>query len=222
MEIVRKDPRLMALYARSRRTELSTNYGPFCRKIGLSAEQLQRLGDAMLEEQLARQDLFGVRDEQGLRWDDPGLAALGRKVTAKLREDEIAVLGDDGYRQLKEYERILEVRNYVRDLAGTGLFAGVTIEPAQAEALIPIIANACPQYQRGGSASVGQTDWPTVDAQARTILSPQQMRWFTSGAPFGSTVGSRWSSAIAAELKRTLESSQAVETQLPERKPPDG
>ena len=54
---------------------------------------------------------------------------------------------------------------------------------AQADALVQAIAGASENYRKGYQANHNDIDWSAIEAQARTILTPEQFAVFTTMDP---------------------------------------
>ena len=110
-------------------------------------------------------------------------ATLERQFAEENRSARIALLGTDGYQQLRQYERSLPVRSLIVDRLGGALAATATpLTARQGEQLTQVLANANSQYRSGGAAMKDTIDWDAVLAQAPGLLSATQLEVFKATA----------------------------------------
>lgn len=176
-ECLRNDPQLQALYLKSSHARLRNDYGPFFASLRLTPEQVANVTAAMVKQQEQFMDLSAVADSQGVD-ASAAVGALRRQAAAEYETTQRALLGDEGFRQLREYERAASPRMLVKQVAGMALEQGEPITPQQAEQLTLALANASERYPRGGSADVRTINWAAADMQARMILTPAQLNLF--------------------------------------------
>jgi hypothetical protein len=197
---LRSDPALRSEYLASERVNLDTRYGPLLGRLGLGPEQADKFKDLMAAHAQALLQIRLAALPGGAA--EPN-ATLSSRETAdeRLRTAQAELLGDAGYRQLQEYERLLPLRYEVDGLAGSLVLTDTPLGASQAEQLIQIIANASSSYQKGAAADTPMpgngeilmplmlahqsidernVDWDSVLAQARTVLSPDQLEQFSN------------------------------------------
>lgn len=188
-----EDPRVQVLHAKMRRNAIRFNYGSFFRSQNLSPAQAAAVEDALLQREETQNDATAVMRAKGLSPKDPAIGALVSKAEEDYAKAQIQLLGDTGYKQLKDYERTLQLREMLAGVAGTATARGIDFPSAQAEKLLQIIAATSDSYGHGGWASMEQIDWEVVDAQAQLILSPEQFYAFrnlpSSGYQYTSSRG---------------------------------
>ena len=196
---LRNDPALRSQYLASERLNLEARYGPLLGQLGLSPEQASRFKDLLA---VHAQELLEIRLAAlpGGTAEPKADAASLDAAEKRLRAAESDLLGDAGYRQLQQYERLLPVRYEVDTLAGSLALTDAPLGSGQADQLLQIIANASEAYQKGGRADTPMPgngeqltplmlahasiteniDWNAVLAQARTVLSPVQFELFSN------------------------------------------
>jgi len=96
----------------------------------------------------------------------------------------MALLGQDGFQQLQDYERALPVEPLVANLAGV-LSAGTdALSDIQTQQLTQLLAQSCGFYRGGDTVRLGGIDWEAVLAKAPAFLSPGQISALqTNNAP---------------------------------------
>jgi hypothetical protein len=166
------DPKFQNLLLTARRASLATIYGPFFTKLRLSTEQIDRFKEAVLNYEENKMDSAAIRDAQTLASGNSAITDFDTKNSTELKEVLGTLLGEDGYRQLKDYERSLPARKAVDDFAGAAAIAGVPLAPDQAEQLTQLVAQTSPEFRNGGS--VKSVDWNQVLGGAITLLSDAQ------------------------------------------------
>jgi len=183
-ERLRTEPETQTLWVKSRRHELATKYGPLLRRLGLPPEIQARFEALALSRDEKEMDLQAVATTQGLKPEDPVLQKLRRDVVSDYETGVKTLLGDDGYREYKEFERFSGIREMVNGVVGGSvLVAREPLTTYQAEQLIQIMAHASPRFRNGGHATGSDLNWDVIDAQARAILTPAQFAFFTQMEP---------------------------------------
>lgn len=196
---LRNDPALQADYLASERIDLGNRYGPLLSQLGLSSEQAARFKDLMTAHaQAVLQIRLAALPGAAV---DPNAGVPSREAADEfLHAAQVALLGDAGYRQLQQYDRLLPVRDEVTTLAGSLALTEAPLGSSQAEQLVQIIANASRAYQNGGNADTPMPgngelltplmlahrsieeniDWDSVLNQARAVLSSDQFELFSN------------------------------------------
>lgn len=196
---LRDNPALRSQYLTSERINLEARYGPLLGQLGLSPEQTSRFKDILAAH---TQELLEIRLAAlpGATAEPKADVSSRNAAEERLRAAESELLGDTGYQQLQQYERLLPVRYEVDALAGSLALTDAPLGSGQANQLLQIIANASEAYQKGGSAdtpmpgngeqltplmlahaSIAENiDWNSVLAQARAVLSPAQFELFSN------------------------------------------
>lgn len=93
------------------------------------------------------------------------------------------------------------MRNLIEGVAGAAALTGAPLNQTQAEALVDTIASPDPKTY----VNISGIDWATVDARARSILSPEQFRIYQFVSPVEAqsrhlpAVGNALKEALAAE-----------------------
>lgn len=208
-ECLRNDPQLQALYLKSSHARLRGDYAPFFASMRLTPEQVEDVTAAMVRQQEQFLDLNAVAESQGAE-AGAAVGTLRRQAAAEYETRQRALLGDEGFRQLREYERAASPRMLVKQVAGMALEHGEPITPQQAEQLTLALANASERYPRGGSADMRTINWEAADTQARVILTPAQLNLFQRSP-------TRAEIQLESAIKRALEREAAKRGTAPPR-----
>lgn len=190
----------------SRRTATRRLYAPLFR--GLNLDDAQREAfvahKAKLDE--SNSDLNAAAHAQGFDINDPAIVKLRGEFYSSYEKAQRELLGETGYRELKEFERTSGARDRVGNLAGLAAVSGLALTPVQADQLVRAIAEASPAYRKGGNASIVDLDWPALEAAMGTILSAEQRTLFaTQEAPGSGLFFARWN----VELLRATRAEKA-------------
>ena len=173
--------RAIALELVAYRAGLANTYGSLYRSLGLSTAKIEQFEDSMTEYAEARLDLRAVVAADGLAGRSPEIQEIKSEADENLRVEQIDLLGDAGYEQLQQFERVLPVRNFA---IGVPRFSGYPPEPlteTQTQQLTAILAGASKSYQTGGLATPDTVDWNTVLVQAHGILTEAQFEGLKTG-----------------------------------------
>lgn len=178
-----EDPKVQLLFYASERAQLTQTYGPFFRAHGLSPAQIEKLSDLIIRSRQQTFDLSEISRTKGVSFSDPAMVAQRKQGEAEVQAGLTEVLGESGYAELKDYARALDVHTFVGKVAGLAAVEGMPINREQADALVRVLANACPMYSLGGPANLSRIDWKAAEAQAQGILSPEQMKLLRTDKP---------------------------------------
>lgn len=168
-------PKLLDQFLRSYRASLSQRLLVYYQMAGLSPAQIASFEALATKHQAEATNLAAAAAAEGLDQSDPAIAALRQQQDEQFRADQIALLGDAGYRQLLDFNRSAKALDLVNGAAQLAADPADAYTSTQAEQLMQIVANASPQYQQGGAVDTTSVDWDRVLAQAAPILSPPQL-----------------------------------------------
>lgn len=179
-EIIENDPRLQALWLESGRANLQHEYGPLFASAHFTAAQIEKFRAAMMKRQEQLMDLSAVGQTRGSE-SKAAIETLRQQANTAFENEVRDALGEEGSAQFREYQRSVAVRPMLERMAGFAALQGEPLTSAQAEQLTAIVANACPDYAAGGRANLAKVDWGVADAEAETVLTPDQMALFKHG-----------------------------------------
>ena len=220
-ERLQREPETQILWIAYQRSRATQRYGALLRALALAPFQVERFHVILSRRDEQNMDLNAVMSEQGLSARDPALVKTRQKTEAEYQTAQREFLGDEGYRQLLDFERTAPIREMVNGWAGGAV--AITRAPftaEQGEQLIQILANASESYRRGHVTNTFDIDWDTADAKAREILSDAQFTLFKTMEP-PLPVGGRFQS----QLYRCGGQAQRADTSArpePAAKPPGG
>lgn len=215
------NPTAQAVRLASGRAKLRNSHGVLFRRLGLTPAQMERFQDITARRDEQKMDLNEIlrveAEANGIISAETGgaVSKLMSQVDADYEAGQRALLGEEGFRELREYGRTVETRTIASELAGAAVVAGVPFTAQQAEQLTQVLANASSAYREGGEASVWTIDWNQADEQARGILSEPQWTLFKTIDPPLSNNGRfnrRYNDAMSAASKAELERKQKTAT----------
>lgn len=177
------DPSLQSLLLERERGRVAALYAAFARMRQLTAAQIGALHELILEREERRMDLADVVYVERLSPNDSVIRRMGRWIDDDFRGKLSRVLDEEGMRALAGHERMLQVWSLINSFAGAVALEGHPLAPEQATSLAQVVADACPDYQRGGTADLDQVDWPLALASASQVLDPAQAGAFLNAAP---------------------------------------
>ena len=218
LELIRNDPEAEAFFLASRRADLAAKYGPLILALKLTPEAAAKFKDAFIRLEEDRMDLAAVLRTQGTEANSRSVIELQAKAQADYEASQRALLGEAGYQQLKDFERTSSTRGMVSAVAGVAAVESVPFTPQQADALVQAIANASENYRKGYQANHNDVDWSAVEAQARTILSPEQFAVFTTMDP-GPSRGGLLQTRMYALVAQASKAEAGKPTATPKGKP---
>lgn len=197
----------------SSRARLGSLYQPFFRARGLDEKQQEIFKDNVLRRDQQNEDLWQVAKERGYDPMEAAISKLRGQIFADYAEAQRAVLGEEGFKAMSEFDRTADLRERVSNLAGLAAVAGVAFEPGQAEALIRAMAESSDAYRKGGNAYTSTIDWAKLRAQLPAVLSEDQVRILTTMEPPGASGGlhhGEWNTVLN-QVKKAEAAKQAQE-----------
>lgn len=207
-DLIANDPKAEVLMLRWQRAIVTVSHGPFFRTGALSPEQVRQFEDNWVKRTERDIDLRAAGRAQDEARET--VASLRKQADEEYLAAQRQLLGEDGYAQLKEFERTVVVRNVVvLGLAGAASLAGTPVTAQQGEQLWAAALEAAGgNRQLGGEALVRAIDWDALDARARVILTPEQFALFQNGsAPSG--FSARWQYQLDNALVRARQEETA-------------
>ncbi len=218
LAIIRNEPDAEAFYIASQRADLAAKYGPLIRALKLTPEAAAKFQDAFIKKEEDQMDLAALLRMPGGETNGKALMEFQAKSQADYEASQRAVLGETGYQQLQDYERTASTRSMISAVAGVAAVECAPFTPQQADALVQVIAGASENYRKGYQANHNDVDWSAVEAQARTILSPEQFTIFTTMDPGPSRAGLLQTRMYALVAKAT-KTEATKNTETPAKKP---
>lgn len=158
--------------AREFRRGIVGRYAPFCYRAGLNTAQIDQLEIMMTEHWQDTADLKAIAELKKLKDDDAEVAQLRTKADDTLQKNEKTLLGDDGFRQLQEFERTLPARDFVTSMATQLYHTNAPLTGDQAEKLTNLLAENNQSYVKGGKIDLAETDWQAVHDKLVTVIAP--------------------------------------------------
>ncbi len=195
---VRKDPALQALKLAVERARNSVKYGPLFRRLGLTSGQIEGFLASVARHKEQDADCDAAVQSLGLAEGDEAIARLRGRASAKAEAEQRALLGEEGFRKTKDYEKTLMLRGTVAAFASSAVMAGVALTTQQAEEMTQIVIGASVRMKPDGWVVSNSIDWDAVDARARGVLSPEQFALFQVIEPHAALggMGSRFSARL--------------------------
>jgi len=175
--LLESDPKLLALYLKSFRANLSDRFGPLFQRLGLTPNQIAKWEDLATAQEQANVDLRAAAAAQGLNYaEDPGILAMKKQSREQLNQVFVAAVGADVAQKINNgTSGYTAVPNgmvpMVTNIATWAAQNGTPMDYQQMGALGTILAsNFSPNSAAGGSI-----DWDKVASQATNSLSGPQV-----------------------------------------------
>lgn len=195
-----------------RRAENRQRYAGLFRQLDLSHVQRERfirnLSD--LEERLG--DLHAAAQAVGFDLNAKEIIKARGELYSDHAAAQKALLGEDGYRAMQDFDRTASVRDAVGRLAGLAAVNGVAFSPAQAEQLVSALADAVPTYRTGGRAALTDVEPAALQAALARVLTAEQQAVLTTQEAPGAAGGiyhARWSAELGRAMRAEREAAAA-------------
>lgn len=192
------DPKLYALGVEAFQAGLPLRFGPLFKALNLAPAQIGKFESLASGHEEAQADIIATAAAQGVAPDDPAVALLINREDDQYQAAQRALLGEPGYRQLQQFDRIQPVGGIVDKVAVDVALTSTPLSDVQSSQLEQILAGTSSQFQGGGPATPETIDWPAALAQARPILAPAQ---FTA-------LGRAYATAQIAQFKAKFDQEQ--------------
>lgn len=159
-----------ARLAGGRRTELNATYDLLYQSLRLTPEQIEKFESIRV--QVPGSALWVFDEPAG---SDEPVSLSAAEANQQLR----TLLGEAGYAQYQEYNRVVPARDVVRQVA-SAVYLTDPIDRERGEQLTRFLAETSRAYQAGAAIDLVNLDWDAVLAAAREILSPAQVSALSS------------------------------------------
>jgi hypothetical protein len=196
---------LQVLYFTAQKASLGSTYGPLFRALKLSPAQMERLEQLILLREQSAFDVGGAvpevsRSIAGRRsslgpdpttisageyhaspnpsGDELSAAQLLKRNADSFHAEAAAVLGDEGFSRLEQFERALPVEPLANAVVGALASGDSPASVEQSDQLLQILAEASVPYQKGKTARQNSIDWKQARSRAAGVLTPAQMTLF--------------------------------------------
>ena len=196
--LVLDDPRLQVLWLAQGQTRVAREYQPFYAARHLVPDQIEKLQAAMIQRQEQLMDLAGASTTEGPQARD-AIETLRTNINADYEAAARSIIGNDGWEELRNYERARPAWALVERLAGAAAVDGVPITAEQAEKMSRAVAAASARFENGGSVELATVAWEKADAVAREVLTPTQFELYWQGLRAESQLDAAIARALAAE-----------------------
>jgi len=125
------------------RSQLALKYVPLYHKLGLLPAQTEKFEDLITERDEEKMDLQATAQSQSMVESDPAITSIQERQDADLSKAEIGLLGDTGYQQLQQFDRMQPLEDFVdRYVADFIPPTSTPLTEGQREQLLNVFANA--------------------------------------------------------------------------------
>jgi hypothetical protein len=155
-------PEVQAMLNVQYKGAIEARYAALFKNLNLPPEQVDRLKNLLAERITTMQDVTIAAREQGINPRENPEAF--RKVIAdaqnQINNGIKAVIGEQGFAQLSNYEQTIPQRNVVNELQQRLSYTNTPLTPAQAEQMVQILATNPAQRQPGATTDSGRSGGP--------------------------------------------------------------
>ena len=169
-DFLRANPEARRLLVEYTRARTDGAWGPLLKSLRLTQEQI---GAFHAAHEAAAGLYFG--QTTGDVSMSMFLTEEGRISPTELNARVWAVLGEDGYRQWQEFNRVSPATSATANLAGDLYWSDSPLSRAQAERLTAILVDNSPDYAAGQNINLNKVNWPAALAQAGAVLDDPQL-----------------------------------------------
>jgi hypothetical protein len=186
--VLESDPKLLDLYLKNFKANLRNRFGWVYQKVGLTADQIDKLEDLDTSHEQENVDLRAAAAAQGLPMSDPGIVAMHQQTNQQFQAAVVAAIGAPASQQIAQYASSAPsdgVQALINDLASDIALSPTPMTYAEIGQLGPILmAN-----HTANGAGLASFDWDKVTAQAAGVLSPAQLQALQTRASLSQITG---------------------------------
>src|SRR5581483_5782709 len=129
--LLEANPELRALFRKSFQADQRLRYAPLIQQLGLDEAKVQRLLDMATDLEETGFDITSAAHAQGLADDDPALAHMRKDASAKVRPAVMEILGEQGYAQYEQYQRMAPLSGFVGEVSSLAIGSGAPLSVEQ-------------------------------------------------------------------------------------------
>ncbi|HEY1109674.1 MAG TPA: hypothetical protein VGE76_13595 [Opitutaceae bacterium] len=198
-----ENPQMWNDFIALKRVEYRGDYAAYFRRSGLTALQRERVLDILARGLTDSVDIGAAARARDMSFEDPLVEKLQQDVKRQTDAELAEYLGPARYAELERFQRTEQVRGFVDGLAvQVAEFAPLTAQ--QADRLADAIAAASPEFRAGKHAQAKTLEWPEIDRQAKTFLTPQQHAMWMRGSAHNPIGGSRRHLELSAAYQQAV------------------
>lgn len=149
-------PEVQAMVATQQRTAIEARYAALFRLLNLPADQAEKVMALLSERTTTMIDVLSAARDQGIdpRENPEAFRKLVSDAQNEIDKGIKAVIGEQGFAQLANYEETLPQRNIVNELQQRLSFTAAPLSSTQAEQLVQILAMNAPARPAAAASTV--------------------------------------------------------------------
>lgn len=189
---IRSDPEVQALEVATARGRMETQFGLFCKKLGLPPAQQEKFYENLMTREARVADVRAAGEAKDIADTDEIMSRLTMEAFTVCDTAQRELLGEAGYNQMKDYVAALPAREMVSGLAVVTTAAGIPLSPEQMERLVPLLREKTPAENFGMIVKEEDSSWERMDTVVRGVLTDEQFTLFKTVELRGTSVLSRF------------------------------
>jgi RNA polymerase sigma factor (sigma-70 family) len=175
--ILHEDPGFQEASLKKFLTSVSFKYAPFYRKMGMSADQIERFEKALLTREQAQIDQNAAARSQKLSIADPSLGKVVNPGFEEAYGELRRVLGDDGLKRFTTYENAMGAQGESRSMLAASLYSEAPLTLDQTEMLAEIMVAHRHSEKIGSVMTFTGYKWDEIGAKVAEALPEAQARF---------------------------------------------
>ena len=199
---LRSDPTIQALQVARSRWRLETQFAQLCRNLGLTPAQQEKFYDNLMAWETKIADTQAAADAQDIADTDGSVVQLVAQISRECEAAQRELLGEEDYRQWREFAAASIVREMVGGLAKVCTAVGVPLSEKQAEALVPLLRGGTPPPRDNQTTNIESLNWTRMDAAVRAVLTDEQFALFKTTEPSIRSAVTRFSTPLHELIDR--------------------
>ncbi len=139
-------PEVQAMLSLQQKAGIEARYATLFKNLNLPPDQVEKLTALLAERSTTMQDVMSAARDQGVnpRENPDAFRKLVADAQNEINNGIKAVIGDQGFAQLSNYEQTLPQRNVVNELQQRLSYTSSPLTAAQAEQMVQILASTAP------------------------------------------------------------------------------
>jgi hypothetical protein len=147
-------PEIQRALALQQKGQLDTRYASLFKSLNLSPAQLEKFKNLLVERQTSMMDVFTAAREQGIdpRRDPEGFRSLVTSTQADIDASIKAAVGDDAFKQYKNFEQTMPQRATTDQLSQRLSYTATPLTAEQSASMVKILSQTAPQRTPGANS----------------------------------------------------------------------
>ena len=170
-------PEIQRALALQQKGQLDARYASLFKSLNLPPAQLEKFKNLLVERQTSMMDVFTAAREQGIdpRRDPDGFRSLVESTQADIDASIKAAVGDDAFKQYKNFEQTMPQRATTDQLGQRLSYTATPLTAEQSASMVKILSQTAPQRTPGANGQASTTSVVVAESNGGGRGGPPMM-----------------------------------------------